>query len=327
MDSGCQDAMQGTSVATPSADVYPCDLRGNLSPVSINPFAPCRIQSTPTQFTPMTKPKNKSAKRTMAGIADKFKLYEESVQFPEHDVDFFIQAYSEARKAKPCTLREDFCGTFAVSCQWVKSDKKRTAIGVDLCPTTLQWGRDNNLSKLDAEQQERVTLKEQDVRQKNGPPVDILAAQNFSFWVFKTRQEVIDYFKIALSNLAEHGIMVIDMMGGAECRTEGLTHKQTIREGKDGFKYQWKQISFNPINSDARFSISFLFPDGSRLNDAFVYDFRLWTIVEVREMLVEAGFSMTHVYWAVDLDHDGAWQRREQAPSDASWTCYLVALT
>ncbi len=62
-------------------------------------------------------------------------------------------------RVTPYTLGEDFCGTFAVSCQWVKSDKERTAIGIDLCPTTLQWGRDNNLSKLDAEQQKRVTLK------------------------------------------------------------------------------------------------------------------------------------------------------------------------
>jgi hypothetical protein len=278
----------------------------------------------------MAKPKYKSAQRTMADRADKRKLYEEAVQMPDHEVGFFIQAYKDARQRKPYRLGEDFCGTFAVSCQWVKSDKERTAIGIDLCPTTLQWGRDNNLSKLDAEQQKRVTLKNQDVRKKNTPQVDILAAQNFSFWVFKTRQEVIEYFKTALSNLADHGIMVIDMMGGAECRTEGLTHKQTIKQGKDGFTYHWKQVSFNPINSDACYSISFSFPDGSRLQDAFVYHWRLWTIPEVREMLIEAGFSMTHVYWAIDEefdpDRDGGWQRREEAPSDASWTCYLVAL-
>ena len=278
----------------------------------------------------MAKPKHKSAKRTMADLADKFKLYQISVQMPEHEVDFFIQAYSDARKRTPYRLGEDFCGTFAVSCQWVKSDKKRTAIGIDSCATTLQWGRDHNLSKLDDEQQKRVTVKQQDVRKQNAPQVDILSAQNFSFWVFKTRQEVIEYFQAALSKLADDGIMVIDMMGGAECRTEGLTHNQTIQGGKDGFKYQWKQVSFNPINSDACFSISFAFPDGSRLTDAFVYHWRLWTIVEVREMLIEAGFGQTHVYWAsdeeIDPDHGVGWQRREEAPSDASWTCYLVAL-
>tara|TARA_R110002049_G_scaffold285698_4_gene466924 strand:+ start:30774 stop:31613 length:840 start_codon:yes stop_codon:yes gene_type:complete len=278
----------------------------------------------------MPKPKNKPPKQTMAARADKHKLYEISVQMPEHEVDFFLQAYAETRGGEPWTLGEDFCGTFAVSCQWVRSNKKRTAIGYDNCGETLQWGRDNNLSRLSKEQQNRVTLYQQDVRERSGPKLDVLAAQNFSFWFFKTRKEVLQYFTVALSNLADDGIMVIDMMGGAECRTEGLIHTQTIQEGKEGFKYQWKQVSYNPITSDACCSISFIFADGSRLNDAFVYRWRLWTIVEVREILAEVGFRDTHVYWAVDgdldFDRDGGWQRREKAPSDASWTCYLVAL-
>jgi hypothetical protein len=279
----------------------------------------------------MAKPKKNSAKRTMADLADKWILYEESVQMPSHEVEFFDRAYNDARKRRPYALGEDFCGTFAVSCQWVKSDKKRTAIGIDSCAATLQWGRDHHLSKLSDEQQKRITLKEQDVRKTNSPPVDVLAAQNFSFFFFRTRQEVTDYLKSSLSRLAEHGIMVIDMMGGAECCIEGLTHIQTIKTGKDGFKYEWKQVSHNPINSDACYSISFSFADGSKLRDAFVYHWRLWTIVEVREMLIEAGFRATHVYWAMDeeqadSDRNGGWERCEEAPSDASWTCYLVAL-
>lgn len=278
----------------------------------------------------MSKPKQTSAKRTMADLADKFSLYETSVQMPDHEVNFFIQAYRDARQQMPYTLGEDFCGTFAVSCHWVQSDEKRSAIAIDSSRETLKWGRDHNLSRLREEQQKRVTLMQQDVRNRNSKKVDVIAAQNFSFWSLKTRREVLDYFRSALAGLADDGIMVLDMMGGAECRIEGLTHKQTIREGRDGFSYIWKQVSYNPINSDTCCSISFKFADGSRLQDAFVYHWRLWTIVEVREMLSEAGFSKTHVYWAIDEDLDAepdlAWQRREKAPSDASWTCYLVAI-
>lgn len=279
----------------------------------------------------MARQKKQRARRTLADLADRFALYQASVQMPEHEVQFFINAYRDSRGRTPTTLREDFCGTFSVSCQWVKSDNQRTAICVDASSATLQWGREHNLAQLNPEQQQRITLKEQDVRDKIASKVDILAAQNFSFWIFKTRREVIDYFQIARSGLAEQGIMILDMMGGAECRIEGLTHKQTIKEGKDGFSYLWKQVSFNPINSEACYSISFTFADGSRLNDAFVYHWRLWTIVEVREMLSEAGFRKTHVYWAIDDEFDpdlaGGWERRETARSDASWTCYLVALT
>ncbi|MGB7345019.1 MAG: hypothetical protein WBD20_12465 [Pirellulaceae bacterium] len=277
----------------------------------------------------MTKSKKKSAKSTMADKADKFKLYEKSVQTPDHEVEFFAQAYRDFNQNTPISLREDFCGTYAVCCEWVKSDKRRTALGVDLCGETLQWGHDNNLAKLNPEQKQRVRLIEQDVRKRNKPTVDVLAAQNFSFWIFKTRAEVIEYFKVARSNLKEDGIMVMDMMGGGECFSEGFVDKRTIKKGKRGFDYRWTQISFNPITADASFSISFKFPDGSKLKHAFEYHWRFWSIPEVREMLTEAGFSESRVYWEIDEDEDpdreGQWEQREVAPSDPSWICYLVA--
>ena len=272
----------------------------------------------------------KKNKKTLAQKADKFLCYQKSVQSPDNEVETFDKIYHEARRRKAYSLREDFCGTFAVCCEWVKTDKRRKALGVDLCPETLQWGKDNNLAKLNPEQKKRVRLLKQDVRKKNKPKVDILAAQNFSFWIFKTRAEVIDYFKTARANLNKDGLMIMDMMGGGECYEEDLVDKRTIKKGKNGFKYHWTQVSFNPINSDASFSISFKFPDGSKLPHAFEYHWRFWTIPEVREMLEEAGFSESHVYWEIeeedDPDREGEWERRDVAESTPSWICYVVAL-
>lgn len=277
------------------------------------------------------KNKNQSSEhKTAAECADKFDLYQKSVQTPDHEVLFFEQAFRDVFRRKPYTLREDFCGTFAVCCEWVKSNRRRTALGVDLCAETLQWGRDNNLAKLSATEQDRVRLIEQDVRKRNRPQVDVLAAQNFSFWIFKTRKEVIDYFKVARANLAAQGIMVMDMMGGGECYEENLVDKRTIKKGRKGFKYHWTQESFNPITADASFHISFKFPDGSKLKRAFEYHWRFWTIPEVREMLAEAGFSDSFVYWEIededDPETDGTWERRDDASSDPSWICYVVAV-
>jgi len=275
----------------------------------------------------MAKPKKK---RTLADKADKFVCYQKSVQTPEHEVEFFQQAYREANgRKKPTSLREDFCGTFAVCCEWVKSDKARQALGVDLCGETLQWGRENNLSKLQSEKQKRIKLLEQDVRKKNRPMVDILAAQNFSFWLFKTRPQLLEYFKIARSNLKAGGVMVMDMMGGGDCYTEESVDKRTIKKGKRGFQYWWEQASFNPVNADASFYISFKFADGSKLKRAFEYHWRFWTIPEVRELLEEAGFSESHVYWEnddEDSDDYGTWARGTDAPSNPSWICYVVAI-
>ena len=271
------------------------------------------------------------AKQSLAEKADKFDCYQRSVQAPEHEVEFFEQAFREAYRRKPLSLREDFCGTFAVCCEWVKSNAKRTAIGVDLCGTTLQWGRDHNLVKLKPAQQQRVKLIEQDVRKKNRPTVDILAAQNFSFWLFKTRTEVIEYFRAARANLNPTGILVMDMMGGADCFREENVDKRTIKKGKKGFKYIWRQISFNPVNHDAKFSISFKFKDGSELKNAFEYDWRFWSIPEVRELLSEAGFTASHVYFEVENEDDAEetddqWERADVAPSHPVWLAYIVAL-
>lgn len=272
------------------------------------------------------KDKAKSKRKLpLAEKADKFLCYQKSVQNPEHDVDFFVQAYRDVNKNKPHSLREDFCGTFSVCCEWVKRDNKRTAVGVDLCGETLQWGREHNLSKLKAKQQARIRLLEQDVRTKNLPPVDVLAAQNFSFWIFQTRAEVITYLRAARENLKPGGIMVLDMMGGPDCYREGNEDEKIIGKGKKKFRYYWKQVSFNPATNRAKFTISFRFRDGSKLEDAFAYDWRFWTIPEVREMVAEAGFRTSRVYFENEED-DSVWEAREHAPSHSVWLAYIVAV-
>ena len=281
----------------------------------------------------MSKPKKdksgKPRKPTLAERADKYVCYQKSVQEPEHEIVFFDKAYKDAFGGKKAVhLREDFCGTFAVCCEWVKSSPRRTAIGVDLDPEPLAWGKANNLAKLTEAQQKRIRLVEQDVRKRNRPQADILAAQNFSFWLFKTREAVVEYFKVARSNLAAQGLMVMDMMGGGECYEENHKDVRTIEKGKKGFKYIWTQESHNPINADAKFTISFKFKDGSKLAPAFTYEWRFWTLPEVMEMLRESGFSESHVYWEKldeDGDETGEWERAIEAPSAPRWVSYIQA--
>jgi hypothetical protein len=268
------------------------------------------------------------SKKTLADKADKFVCYQKSVQTPDHEVEFFDRAFRDCYRRKALTLREDFCGTFAICCKWVKSNKDRSALGVDLCKETIQWGRDHNLSKLSDEQQSRVRLLTQDVRKRNRPSVDIVSAQNFSFWIFKTRQEVIEYFKIVRSNLNAEGIFVMDMMGGSECFLDEHTDKRVIKKGKNGFRYDWEQVSFDPITHDVTFRIHFKFADGSWIKSAFEYQWRFWTLPEVREMLAEAGFSQSFVYWENEDKNgegDGTYDRSEVGTADPSWICYIVA--
>ena len=220
-------------------------------------------------------------------------------------------------------LREDFCGTFAVCCEWAKGEG-RTALGVDLDPEPLAWGREHNLAKLEPAAQPRVTLVEGDVREVREPQADVLAAQNFSYWIFKTRDDLRAYFRIARENLAEGGIMVLDLFGGSACYVENAVD---VRKYK-GFRYRWEMDEFDPISHDVRHYIHFDFKDGSHLERAFTYEWRFWTIPEVREVLEEAGFSASTVYWEGE-DEDGEGNDEygpvEIATCDPSWIAYVVA--
>ena len=57
----------------------------------------------------------------MARRADRYALYQKSVQSPEHEVAFFRRVYKATYGHLPTLLREDFCGAGAVACEWVRS--------------------------------------------------------------------------------------------------------------------------------------------------------------------------------------------------------------
>jgi len=274
----------------------------------------------------MSKDKTKRpGKPTRASKADKYKLYQKSVQEPDHEVDFLVRAFRTAYGRAPQVLREDFCGAHAVCCRWVRNGSARKAIGVDIDAEPLAWGTKHNLSKLDPSRQKRVSLIQGDVRDIAGPKADVLAAQNFSFWIFKQREGLLKYFQAAFANLHRQGVMVLDMMGGPDLLKED---QEDIKRYKK-FTYVWDQQKFDPITHDCLFYIHFRFSDGSEIRRAFTYDWRLWTIPEVRELLLEAGFKRVDVYWE-GMDEktgegDGVYRRRKHAPSDPTWISYIAA--
>lgn len=262
----------------------------------------------------------------LAALADKYDLYQRSVQSPENEVVFFERTFRTYYKRSPLVLREDFCGAAAVCCEWAKSRDDRRAFGIDLDPTPLKWGEKHNLSKLSADERARVKLVEADARDVLGPKADIVAAQNFSFYFFKTRDELRRYFRAAYKNLGREGILVLDVLGGFECMKEDTEEVRGYRS----FKYVWEQARFDPITHACRFHIHFRFPDGSELKRAFTYDWRLWTMPEIRELLAEAGFGASDVYWEGTDPRTGkgndVYRRRDHADSDPAWIAYLVAV-
>ncbi len=274
----------------------------------------------------MAKKKNKKNKPTLtAASADRHDLYLKSVQEPSFEVEFFDRVYGDHVGGKPKLLREDFCGTAAVCCEWVKAGDERTAVGVDLDPDPIEWGKANLMNKLSDAQRERIIFLEDDVRNLNGHKADVVAAQNFSFYCFHDRKVLLEYFQAAHANLTDKGVFVLDMMGGSEC----FQDESVETTNKAGFKYVWELDHFDPITHRCLYHIHFKFKDGTKLPNAFTYDWRLWTLPEVRELLLEAGFSEAVVYWEgadEDGEGNGEFEPAEHGDADPSWICYVVGV-
>jgi len=259
-----------------------------------------------------------------ADTADRHELYQRSVQDVEAEIDFIEETWGNLRERPAELLREDFCGTANAACEWVRRGKNKLAVGVDLDPEVLEWGERHNLSALNKKERQRIELIEGDVRDVKLEPADIVLAMNFSYYLFKTRAGLREYFAAVLAGLAPDGLFILDAFGGYD----GPREIEETRDLED-FIYIWDQAVFNPIDSGITCHIHFEFPDGSRMDRAFSYDWRLWTLPEIREILLEAGFEQVDVYWEGTDEEanegNGEFEPREVGEADAGWVCYIVA--
>jgi len=262
-------------------------------------------------------------KRTMAEEADLHELYELSVQNVEHEVEFMRDTFRELRGRDPYSLREDFCGTASAACEWAKQGPEYHAVGVDIEPSVLAWGREHRIGKLPAADQTRVSLIESDVMTVDTPKQDIVCAFNFSYWILDERATMLEYFRQIRDTLKDDGIFFIDVFGGSESMEE--TKEKTKHEG---FTYVWEQAIFHPVTNFMRCHIHFKFPDGSKLKKAFTYEWRLWSAPELMDLLHEAGYSKTTVYWEgedEDGEGNGEFSPEAEGEADYAWIAYIVA--
>jgi SAM-dependent methyltransferase len=265
----------------------------------------------------------RNKRQTMADKADIHELYEKSVQNVEYEVEFLQTTFKEIRGRTAHLFREDFCGTASASCEWVKQGGEYQAIGVDLDPVVLEWGRQNRVSRLSAADQARVGLIEGDVMIAETPQVDLMAAFNFSYFIFDTRDKLRAYFERAYAALKDDGVLFVDLFGGPEAQEETKEKTKYKR-----FTYIWHQAEFHPVTNHIRCHIHFRFKDGSKIKKAFTYDWRLWSAPEIREVLAEAGFRKSTLYWEgedEDGEGNGEFTPDEKGEADLAWIAYIVA--
>ncbi len=267
--------------------------------------------------------KRVAKKRVRRSDADPHDLYERSVQDPDGDTAILARLFRRFRRREPVSLREDFCGTATLSTHWARSHRHRWAVGVDLDGPTLRWGERRHLQSIGPELRRRVTLLEGNVLDGLGPRTDIGCALNFSYSVFKTRDALRGYFAAARDKLVRDGVFVLDAWGGW-----GVVRPDLDRRKVDDFIYEWERARFDPLTNEILCYIHFELAGGARIDRAFTYDWRLWSVQELRELLLEAGFRRVHALWErTDADGEGTgvyWEPVHTENQELWWT-YVVA--
>lgn len=281
---------------------------------------------------PPKKKAGKKRKRTpkyTAATADRYELYQLAVQSPETDIEFLAKTYRRLRNRAPRHMREDFCGTGLLCSHWVRQGDEYTAEGFDLDPEPLEWGRAHNVDPL-GDAASRVKLNLADARDPSRKKPDVRIAQNFSYYIFQRRKELLDYFKRVRASLAPGGIFVMDLFGG----DESISILEEERKLEEGFTYVWDQSVFFPGTHEYHCKIHFHFKDGSKLRNAFTYVWRFYSMPELKDLLDDAGFKHVDAYFeeADEDDEDGDGngefvldEKGETSQDCAGWIAYLVA--
>jgi SAM-dependent methyltransferase len=259
-----------------------------------------------------------NAIKLTAKTADPLDLYERSVQDTEVTIGLIDRIYGRRHARRARALREDFCGTAQLCTDWVLSHAQRSAVGLDIDRATLDWARHHNLARAGSAS-DRIELLERDVLLGTaGRLFDVVAALNFSYFTFHERATLVDYFRAVRGALATGGCLLLDLHGGPDSQ-----FKLEETTDFDDFDYVWEQDIFDPINNHAVCRIHYRFPDGSELRDAFTYDWRVWSIPELRDALGEAGYSDVEVWWEGHADDEPA--PATSAENLEAWVAYLAA--
>lgn len=295
---------------------------------SERPSGKAKGRATPAKAATSRRAKNarksKARPEFTAATADKYHLYELAVQSPDAEIDFVDATFKKLTGRKGARLREDFCASAATAAEWVTRREGNTAVGLDLEPKILKWAAKNTMAKLTDEQRSRLTLLERNVLTPgDATGMDIVLAMNFSYWIFQERATMLEYFRKVRESLVEDGVFFLDIYGGWEAN-----RTQTERRRCKGFTYVWNQDVLHPVSGYMKCRIGFEFKDGTKIDRAFTYVWRLWSIPEIKDVLADAGFSRVTVYWEGDDDKGGGngdFRPSTKGEDGPSFVCYISA--
>jgi len=242
-------------------------------------------------------------------MLDRFDCYELCVQSPRHVTSLLAAIHGN----EPRVLREDFCGTAAVSRRWVSEADDRHAKAIDLDEEVATKAR-ALAEALAPGATARLELARADCLGDAGPLPkgrasefpDIIFVGNFSIGYIKDRPTLVNYLRGSKQRLDAGnrgfggGVFCCDLYGGASAFRVGAVERRHPARGREIIRYVWRHEAADPRTAMVTNSISFRVElDGEIVQElprAFVYEWRLWSLSELREAMRDAGFSEVEIY-------------------------------
>lgn len=233
-------------------------------------------------------------------------------------------------------LREDFSGSGALARAWAASSPTRRSIAVDMDPAPLARA-------VAGRRVQGLVCEAGRCREK----ADIIAATNFPIGYQHTRESLLRYLRAARASLAARGVFVCDLYGGRDAFMPGKIVQFVRAPGSkrrpagvwrgELVEYTFEQREADAVRGRVLDALHFrAWRSGKRgrtpdvvLTDAFVYDWRLWSLSELREAMIEAGFRTVEVHDRVGdaIDNEGNLLVRaieNGRELDANWVVYVV---
>ncbi len=288
----------------------------SIIPTAISLAAPVHPFCSPHMVP--AKPSSRTTGSRLAEHADRHQIYQLAVQSPEADVGLVQYFYRNRHRRNAWHLREDFCGTALTLSYWVQQGVRYSGEGFDIDPDPLEWGGQHNIQPLGTGAQ-RAILHLADARAPSSRPPDIRCAFNFSYWVFLTRGEMLDYFQKAHADLASGGMLVIDVTGGTDSLSDELFITRCT-----GFEMIWHQTNFSPVDHSAELALRFRFRDGSEITP-YRYRWRIWSLPELLDLLEAAGFQHIDIWWQDEEAGEYGYRKTRTGENSSCWVACLAA--
>lgn len=257
-------------------------------------------------------------------------LYTLCVQSPERDARALRSLHAlhaGAGREKPLILAEDFCGPASISLAWTRLYPGSSALAVDRDPKPLAHAKTHAKALGGSPPNLRFVCADVHTEKSKA---HVLAALNFAICELHERAALVKYLKHARTRLKPRGCAVFDLYGGVDAFSPGMVSQRF--KGPDGEKvmYVWEQRDADPLRGRVCNALHFrVTPKRGKsyeLHDAFVYHWRLWSVPELVDAMLDAGFSAAQVFprQAGAIDQDGELYFSPVTPGDPIDDSYNV---